>query len=1437
MIRPKPDIPERIPVLSFPTPQGQEDLIFFEVRDGDLPKNKTWAYGDPHPDSAKYPHHELVFVTAEGGAGWQRWYYATTRENQHLYNWQVRDTNEWPQLEQTFVIRRSEFSASATYPMPPLGYFPYPLEWAAVGVEERPLSDEVLSSIFVTVVVVREKIRRRQVTGTTNITTTAGSTTVSFASPSLRVAGDYIESLDAVIPPGTAISSLVSTASAVVTIAPIATGTFPATIVRYVENELLGREFDADTNATNTYRRSKVDAGTTIPTGIQTDGSVVELQPVNTLWSIKTTKQAAGLAGKAVDGVATRSYKIITNYAWPAVLNYVRITPVYSDPSNIFSQITGYVTVPVFATDPYSGPCLATVIETWTSKMPVVGGDPFWTSNSPSNTSPKLEEPTPLLPKSISFNSPLLQVEVPACLHGYVTFYAANFQQEYPATNYPRWPGSVVAEVDLRPNQGGWLKRVIIVDAPTLAGGAFDSDITLVSTAATSFVLAWTHTQTPAQLRLDVSTDPSFKTGFLSGFKDLNVYGTTGITVTGVTRGVPYYCRLRAYRFVGLNQIAWESNTLMVMCPPVPEIALYTAGPDGSLDTEDDVALPTITGTLAFGNATPVVGATRSFLIRNPGLLTLSGISVSFTGDYASYFTVTSQLPTSIPPGGSATVDVLFAPTTPTGAGTATMTLLSDASNIPSYVVNLTGSAVKAEINVQYGGSNVVSNNSPAIALGNVNTGSSADYVFTVQNLGNGPLEASVQLPSPTPSGWSLVGAPASAIAAGSSGTVTLRFTPAAGGAQALQVTIANNDPDGSESPYLLNVTATGVAVGRIAVRDNDSVDILSGGPLYLGFAAPGHSTSTTITVRNVGVGNLTLSAANFVGGDASLFSVSGTLPATIAPGGSSNLSVIFFPPTGTTTGLKSTTLELLSSDPIQPTFSIAVSGTAGTQQEIQVEAPSLGNILIDGTSVVSFGNLATGLSRSTRFTINNLGNARLNLGTPSVLGGDVSKFTATALNPLVTHLDPGDPSTAFDVIVSPGTTTGPLTTTVNIPNNDADENPFNVTLSGFAYPPGSLQNASSASLVLGQSNLTADAAFTTDDSTIRNSTTSRAAVSSSGRIAIADTQAHRVLVWNSYVDLISGKAADVVLGQTSFTASAAPTTITVSNLQSPRAVAWYGNQLVVADTGRNRILIYSTVPASHTPGTTQAASLVLGQGTSFTTGSANSGYTLSKFGGITDIFVVPNPDPSGTGKAGSLLAADPVNHRILLWTSFPAVNGQAADHALGQAASSVATPTSPVLNISGLTYPRLKSPQSVCVSPSDGKLYIADTGWNRVVVFPEVPNGYPVFHSAILFQPDLSSFAAGSGRGGVNQPSGVSVNSSGQLAVADTNNYRALLFYSTSSLVTGSLPGAVLGQPNFDTTTLPPRSAATLSDASGVSWQGNDLLVTDRNRVCIFKP
>jgi len=1420
MIRPKPDIPERIPVLSFPTPEGQADLLFYEIRDGDLPKNKSWSYGDPHPDTAKFPHHELVFVTAEGGAGWQRWYYSANRENQHRYNWQLTDTPDWPQLTQTFIVRRSDFSVTATYDMPPIEVLAYPLEWSVTGVEERPINDEVLASTFVMVAVTREKLRVRQVIASLSIGTIAGAPALSTQG-TLLVINDYIECPAAYLPPGVRVSNFSHPATAYTAVAAFATGIFDAVAVRYVDSEIVGREFDPEINATTSFRRAKVPANTTIPSGIQSDGSIVELQPINTLWSIKNTKKAAGLAGSAINGKATRTFQIVTNWAWPAVLDYVNITPVYVD--DIYSAITGYVTSPRFVADAYSGPCLATIIEEWTSALPVVGGDSTW--NSTKTTSPLLPEPTPLLPKSISFNSPLLDVNVPECLHDYITFFAANFQQEYPATNYTRWPGSIVAEVDLRAHQGGWLKRVMLVNCPSQAGVAPELYLTVGTTFATSFQLNWGNLAATTALKLDVSSDPTFKTGFLPGFKEFSVLGLTTKLVEGASRGVPYYSRLTVTRTFGSTVVVRQSNIAVVMCPPQAEIALSTPGPDGLVNTIDDVALPAVTGVIAFGQAQTTEDTFKTIIIRNDGLLSLSGIAVVFVGGYQSYFSVVGTLPTSVAPGGYETVRVKMRPTAAVGAISVSMTITSNAVNIPSYLVTLTGTAVQPEIDVLYAGVSRPSGGS-TVALGNVNTGSVSTFSFNILNSGNGALTAVVDISdSSSPSPWTLLSSPEAPIAAGDSGTFSISFTPTEAGAKTLSVSINNNDPTGAEDPYLLTLSATGVAVGLIDVNSPSGVDLSPGDSYYFGFSAATVLKQATFVVVNRGVGTLNSLAATLSGTDAAQFSV-GSLVTSVVSGGTANLTIGFTP---ATTGLKSAVLTIASSDPNQPTYVINLTGTGGTEHEIQVESP-LGSILIDNTGVSTYGSMLTGTSRTKRFWIRNVGNADLTGLAATLTGTDAAKFFVTNVvladsTTVVTRLDPGQ-SAFVDVTLTPGITVGPLEAVLNIASNDHDENPFEVPLLGFAYNSGSISTSDSASLILGQTSASANI-NSISAAGLYTSLGSRPAVSSSGRVAIADTVVNRVLIWNSYPALATGQAADLVIGQPNFT-SAVVTGITASNLQLPKAVAWYGEKLLVADTGRNRILIWNNPTANN-----QAADMVLGQGTSFITGTA--GVSGLKFRGITDIFVVP----SGS-QAGKIIATDPGNYRVLIWNSFPTGSNAPANLALGQ--PNLTTGTDPAAartfvfsTTNKVVVPRFKKPSAVCVSPLDGKLYIADATFNRVLGYGSIPTSGATPPDIILFQTDLSSSSTGATRNWCNGPSGLSMNAVGQLAVSDTNNRRVLIFYTAPA--TGSQPHAVLGQPNFTTNSILARSETTLNDATGLTWQSGDLLVSDLNRIAIFKP
>jgi uncharacterized protein (TIGR03437 family) len=147
---------------------------------------------------------------------------------------------------------------------------------------------------------------------------------------------------------------------------------------------------------------------------------------------------------------------------------------------------------------------------------------------------------------------------------------------------------------------------------------------------------------------------------------------------------------------------------------------------------------------------------------------------------------------------------------------------------------------------------------------------------------------------------------------------------------------------------------------------------------------------------------------------------------------------------------------------------------------------------------------------------------------------------------------------------------------------------------------------------------------------------------------------------------------------------------------------------------------------------------------------------------------------------------ADSGNNRVL---EFPAGagNGAAAVRVYGQPGMTTAVrPT----QVSAQT---LATPVGIAVDPA-GNLYVADTGANRVMVFPNTQNA-PVAGMAAAFVIGQASFGT-AGSGNLKTPTGVGLDSSGNIYVADNGNNRVLVYPSLVFLaLSGGTPTSVLGQ------------------------------------------
>jgi hypothetical protein len=238
-------------------------------------------------------------------------------------------------------------------------------------------------------------------------------------------------------------------------------------------------------------------------------------------------------------------------------------------------------------------------------------------------------------------------------------------------------------------------------------------------------------------------------------------------------------------------------------------------------------------------------------------------------------------------------------------------------------------------------------------------------------------------------------------------------------------------------------------------------------------------------------------------------------------------------------------------------------------------------------------------------------------------------------------------------------------------------------------------------------------------------------------RVAVADTDNNRILIWNT-IPTANGQAADVVLGQTDFDRGVAA--IGQTNMRGPQSVWIQDGRLFVADTMNNRILVWNRVPTSNNA----PADFVLGQ-PDFTSG-------FDPF--TTDVRPtsrkLQNPT-SVTSDGRRLYVADLGHNRILIWNSIPASSNTPADIVLGQPdfESAVANNREKLCASNGtdsdgkLTYPErcgqtMNFPRFAL---SDGtRLYVADTGNDRVLVWNSIPNASNIAPDAVLGQPDAVS-------------------------------------------------------------------------------------------------
>lgn len=345
-----------------------------------------------------------------------------------------------------------------------------------------------------------------------------------------------------------------------------------------------------------------------------------------------------------------------------------------------------------------------------------------------------------------------------------------------------------------------------------------------------------------------------------------------------------------------------------------------------------------------------------------------------------------------------------------------------------------------------------------------------------------------------------------------------------------------------------------------------------------------------------------------------------------------------------------------------------------------------------------------------------------------------------------------------------------------------------------------SFANGQPANIVLGQPDLaTTLAVGTGHTSNAGLISPTGITVDAQGNVYVVDAGNNRILRFPKPFAQTGSQAADLVIGQSSFTTNAAnqggisAATLSFTSSAGPYqaflAFDSSGN-LWVADAGNNRVLRFNAAAlATQPPVQGPAADLVLGQ-SDFVTGTYNQ---PSGFNPLASLTSFTTPSGIAFDTAGRLFVAESASTRqgrVLMWTP-PFYIGETASRILGVDTANPAPP--PV------------SEFQFNVGP--GNLFaigngigVTDTNNNRILVFPPVEQwtAGTTYQAAIEVagEPDFSSNGLNAG-GSTAGPNGLALPSAAlfsgsSLYVADSLNNRVLVMprngvtYGPATMVLG---------------------------------------------------